>query len=154
MAANFTILFDGECHVCSGAVSFIVKRDPRGCFQFACLQSGIGQHLCQQAGFASESLDSMVVLADGHAWTESDAVLVIVRHLRGLWPMLTVFRIVPRGLRNALYRWFARHRYRWFGRRSTCMVPTDDLRKRFLTEQEINVASRGRNSACDQTPRS
>jgi predicted DCC family thiol-disulfide oxidoreductase YuxK len=134
MATPYTILFDGECHVCSRAVRFIVKRDPHRHFQFAALQSPIGIRLMEEKGLDSETLDSVIVMGNGLAWTQSDAILLILRHLGGAWPLLTIFRLVPGRLRDALYRWFARKRYRWFGKRMSCMVPTPTIRERFLSD--------------------
>lgn len=139
MTAAYTILFDGECHVCSRAVRFIVKRDRERRFQFAALQSPAGKRLLQATGLNAESRDSVVVLGQGTAWTESDAILLILRRLGGIWSLLTVFRLVPRGWRDALYRWFARNRYRWFGKRLSCMVPTPTIRERFLPDETNDI---------------
>ncbi len=130
----YIVLFDGECHVCSRAVRFVVKRDPQHHFQFAPLQAPVGIRLLQERGLDTEIRDSLVVLGDGIAWTESDAILLILRHLSGAWRVLTVFHLVPHRLRDALYRWFARNRYRWFGKRMSCMKPTPIMRERFLPD--------------------
>lgn len=125
------VLFDGVCNVCSGAVSFIIDRDPRGRFQFASLQSDLGKSLSAEHGISAER-DTIVLVEGGLAFVESAAVLRIARQLEGPVRALAVFTFLPTGFRDALYRYFAAHRYRWFGRRDTCRVPTPELRERFL----------------------
>lgn len=128
------ILFDGVCHLCQGAVKFIIKRDPVGRFRFASLQSQAGSRLLQAAGSQEESLDSVVLIEQGQYYTRSAAALRIARGLRYPWPLLYAFILVPRGLRDAVYRYVAKHRYRWFGKDETCLVPTRELKERFLEE--------------------
>ena len=130
------ILFDGVCNLCSRAVSFVIARDPQGRFRFAALQSAPARHLLRQHGLPTAEL-STVVLVDGErTYTKSDAVLRIVRRLSFPWPLLVVGRLVPRPLRDAAYDWVARNRFEWFGRRRTCLVPTAELRARFLGSHE------------------
>ena len=122
------ILFDGVCNLCSGAVQFILDRDPRGRFRFASLQSGAARRL-----LGGESLpESIVLIEEGKTSRRSTAALRIARRLRFPWPLLYAFIVVPRPLRDFVYNWIARNRYRWFGRRETCLVPAPDLRNRFL----------------------
>jgi predicted DCC family thiol-disulfide oxidoreductase YuxK len=125
------VLFDGVCHFCSGAVAFILKRDRRGYFRFAALQSEAGRRLLAD-GPAPANADSLVLIENGRYYTQSDAVLRIARRLHGLWKLTAVGFAVPRPLRDALYRYVARRRYRWFGRREACMLPTAEQRERFL----------------------
>lgn len=128
------ILFDGVCHLCKGAVKFIIKRDPAGRFRFASLQSEAGSRLLQAAGAHEESLDSVVLIENGSYYIRSAAALRIARGLRYPWPLLYALIVVPKGLRDAVYQFIARHRYRWFGKDETCLVPTRELRERFLEE--------------------
>lgn len=129
------ILFDGVCNLCAWSVQFIIRRDPRGRFRFAALQSPAGRRLLAERGADMRGLDS-VVLVEGSRWyARSDAALRIARHLRGGWPLLALLRVVPRPLRDWAYDVIARNRYRWFGRQEACMLPTPALRERFL-EQE------------------
>jgi predicted DCC family thiol-disulfide oxidoreductase YuxK len=114
------ILFDGVCNLCNGAVQFIIARDPSAQFRFAPLDSAAARSLIDEA------------TPRGQMYTRSAAALRIARRLRFPWPLLYGFIIVPRPLRDAVYDLIARHRYRWFGKRDTCMVPTPDLRSRFL----------------------
>lgn len=127
------IFFDGVCNLCNGLVRFVIRRDPSGHFHFAPLQSEEGREIQARAGLSPEDVDTLV-LADGdRAWVRSAAVIRILRGLRWPWPLLAVAWLVPRPIRDAGYRWVARHRYRWFGRQDRCMVPDPALASRFLT---------------------
>lgn len=132
MDSERIILFDGECHVCSWSVGFVIKRDPQKRFRFASLQSEKGRECLRSAGLDPDRFDSVVVLEAGRAFLYSDAVFVVLRQLKGIWSLLSVFRLLPRFLRDGVYRWFAGRRYRWFGKRAACMVPTSDIMERFL----------------------
>ena len=131
-AEHPVVLFDGVCNLCSGAVQFLLRRDAKAKLRFASLQSDTGKRLQSEHGMDPDSLASLVLVEGDSAWAESTAVLRIVRYLRGAWPLLTVFLVVPRPLRDLIYRWIARNRYRWFGKKDSCWLPTPDLRARFL----------------------
>lgn len=126
------VLFDGVCNLCNGSVQFLLKRDPQGLFRFASLQSEAGRSLMRRHGLDPEALSSVVVIDDGRVWRESSAALRIARYLPGGWKLLRVFAVVPRPLRDAVYRLIARNRYRWFGKQETCWLPTPELKGRFL----------------------
>jgi predicted DCC family thiol-disulfide oxidoreductase YuxK len=126
------VLFDGVCNLCNGSVQFLLKRDPEGRFRFAALQSDAGRSLMAEHGLAVDGLSSVVLIEEGRVWQESSAALRIARHLPGAWKLLWVFAAVPRPLRDAVYRWIARNRYRWFGKSETCWLPTPELKARFL----------------------
>ena len=126
------VLFDGVCNLCNGSVQFILQRDPAGKFRFASLQSDLAQRLLTERGLDPKALDSVVVIDGGRLYRESDAALRIARDMRGAWKTLTVFRVIPRPLRDWAYRLIARNRYRWFGKSETCWLPTPELRGRFL----------------------
>ncbi|MCI0573316.1 MAG: thiol-disulfide oxidoreductase DCC family protein [Myxococcaceae bacterium] len=131
--AGRVVLFDGVCNLCNGAVNFIIDRDPEARFRFASLQSPVGATLLERHGLKVQAEpESMVLLEGGHLYVRSTAALRIARHLRGAWRLLYVLLLVPRPLRDAAYRFIARHRYRWFGRTEACRVPTPALRARFL----------------------
>ncbi|HYO14648.1 MAG TPA: thiol-disulfide oxidoreductase DCC family protein [Thermoanaerobaculia bacterium] len=130
--ANPIVLFDGVCNLCSGSVQFVLKRDPEARFRFASLQSEAGQTIQAEHGLDPGVLSSVLLLEDGRLYRESDAALRIARHLPGAWKLLTVFKIIPRPIRDGLYRFIARNRYRWFGKAETCWLPTSELRGRFL----------------------
>jgi predicted DCC family thiol-disulfide oxidoreductase YuxK len=126
------VFFDGVCNLCNGAVQFLNQRDPKGVFQYAALQSQAARtHLpAPPAGEAWP--DSIIVVDDGKAFVKSDAVLRIARRMRWPWRALVAGRLLPRPVRDALYDAVATRRYRWFGRRDVCMIPTPDLQRRFL----------------------
>lgn len=126
------ILFDGVCNLCAWSVQFIIKRDPRGLFRFAALQSPVGQRLLAERGADARVLDSVVLIEGARWYARSDASLRVARHLSGGWPLLALLRVVPRPLRDWAYEIVARNRYGWFGRQQACMLPTPALRERFL----------------------
>ncbi|REB07959.1 thiol-disulfide oxidoreductase DCC family protein [Sporosarcina sp. BI001-red] len=127
-----TVLFDGECNFCDASVQFIIKRDPYEYFQFASLQSETGQQLSKDFG-VPEYVDSLVLIEKGKAYTKSGAALRIAKKLDGLWHLTFLFIIVPSPIRNSVYDFFARNRYKWFGKKEeACMLPTTSERKRFL----------------------
>jgi predicted DCC family thiol-disulfide oxidoreductase YuxK len=126
------VLFDGICNLCNAAVQFIIERDPQGYFQFASLQSVLGQQLLRQYGLAQIPMASIVLVENGQAYTHSDAALRIARRLANPWPLFAYARLIPRPLRDMVYTWIANHRYRWFGQRAQCMMPSRQTRSRFL----------------------
>ena len=129
------ILFDGVCNLCSGVVRFVIARDPHARFRFAALQSDAARRACAEVGAtppAAIDPDTIIVIVNGRALERSDAALAIASRLPFPWPMFGVFRILPRALRDWLYRFVAKNRYRWFGKSDTCMMPTPELRARFL----------------------
>ncbi|TGE23135.1 thiol-disulfide oxidoreductase DCC family protein [Hymenobacter metallicola] len=132
--ASTTILFDGVCNLCSGFVQFIIERDTAGYFRFASLQSAVGQKLLAQHGITLRETgpETVMLVENDQVYTHSTAVLRIARQLGAGWPLLYTFIIVPKVLRDAAYRFVARHRYQWFGQTEACMLPTPELRQRFL----------------------
>jgi predicted DCC family thiol-disulfide oxidoreductase YuxK len=122
------VLFDGVCNLCNGAVQFILARDPAGRFRFASLQSNAARRLLK----GDAPPETIVLIDAGKTYTRSAAALRIARGLRFPWPLLYAFVAVPRPLRDLAYRWVARHRYRWFGKRESCPLPTPQTRYRFL----------------------
>jgi predicted DCC family thiol-disulfide oxidoreductase YuxK len=130
-STNGIILFDGVCNVCNEFVQFVIKRDPEGYFQFASLQSEAGKQLLKKYQLP-DSLETVVLIENDKAYTYSTAPLRVTRHLRGLWKIGFVFIIVPPFIRHAIYRFIARNRYRWFGKKESCMMPTPAIEARFL----------------------
>jgi len=126
------VLFDGVCNLCAGVVQFVIRRDPEGVFRFAPLQSAVGEELAADCGVATEELETMVLVEDGECYTKSDAALRIAGHLGGVYGLLPPLGVLPKGLRDSVYDAVAEHRYTVFGRREQCMVPTPDIRARFL----------------------
>jgi predicted DCC family thiol-disulfide oxidoreductase YuxK len=131
------ILFDGVCNLCNASINFILDRDPRACFRFAALQSPAGQRLLRQHNLSTGELQSLVLIESGRAFTRSTAALRIARRLTFPWNLLYAFIALPRFLRDPLYNLIARHRYRWFGKREACRMPTPDLADRFLPDPPV-----------------
>ena len=126
------VLFDGVCNFCNGAVNFIIRRDPQRRFAFAPLQTSPGRSLMQEYQVHENAVDMLVVIKNGRCYLGADAALEIVRDLTGPWSLLRVFKIVPRPLRDYFYKVFARNRYRLFGKKEACMIPSPDVRGRFV----------------------
>ena len=127
-----TILFDGVCNLCNGFVQFVIARDPTARFHFAALQSSAAADLLRDAGVTPPLPDSMVLVEDGRLYFRSAAALRIARRLRFPWALAYGLIAVPPFIRDPVYDVVAAHRYRWFGRREICMVPSPDVRRRFL----------------------
>ncbi|WP_426061904.1 thiol-disulfide oxidoreductase DCC family protein [Hymenobacter sp. B1770] len=131
-----TILFDGVCNLCNGFVQFVIRHDPQGHFRFAALQSPAAQELLTRHGLVSTNLpsepESVMLLSGGQLYSHSTAVLRIAHAMGGAWRVAGLGWVLPRSWRDALYRYVARNRYRWFGREESCMLPTPALKARFL----------------------
>lgn len=125
------LLFDGVCNLCNGAVRFVLQWDAQKNFRFASLQSNVAQQLLQEHGVLKK-FDSVVLLQDGNLFQKSSAVLKVLNSFGWRWKWTLVFWLVPRPLRDGIYDWIAKNRYRWFGKRDACMIPTPELRNRFL----------------------
>ena len=125
------VLFDGVCNFCCASVQFIIARDPAGYFQFASQQSDVGKAKLA-AVHLPDAMETFVVIEDGVAYTRSSAGLKVARRLTWPWPLTGLFWLVPAFLRDAVYRLIARNRYRWFGRKDACWLPTPEIRARFL----------------------
>lgn len=127
------LLFDGVCHMCHSAVQFILRHNATGDIYFASLQSELGQQLLSEHGYSSFDLQSMVYIEGGRLYTKSDAALRAGKKLSGGWRTLSILGFaVPRFLRDPIYSWIARNRYRWFGKSEQCLLPTPEVRARFL----------------------
>lgn len=125
------VLFDGVCNFCNRMVRFAIRNDPKARLRYAPLQSVAGQALLAQYGVAPDA-DTVVLIDKGRAFTYAAASIRICRYLR--WPvkMLYALIILPGFISQPVYKWIARNRYRWFGRKESCMVPTADVKSRFL----------------------
>jgi len=129
------ILFDGVCNLCNGFVQFVLKRDKGKIFQFASLQSTYGIGLSNYFHLPTTLLQTIVLYDGQRILTESDAVIKIASSLNGLWKCTVVLLIIPRFIRNPIYRVIARNRYELFGKRDQCMIPTEDMRGRFVDSE-------------------
>ena len=131
MQKQTVIFFDGLCNLCNGAVQFTIERDPKNIFQFASLQSGFAKLELQNFEVDLAQMNSFILLENGKLYQQSTAALRVAKKLNGLWPLLYAFIIVPPFIRNAVYNYIAKNRYKWFGKKESCWVPTPDLKSRF-----------------------
>jgi len=126
------ILFDGICNFCNGSVNFLIRHDRDNVFRFAALQSSTGQALLNKHGLDKNAFSSFVLIDEEKVYTKSSAFFRLTNHLPWFWKTLQVFRIIPRFIRDAIYDWIAKNRYRMFGRRDACMIPTLEQREKFI----------------------
>lgn len=127
------VLFDGVCNLCNGAVQFIIRHDKKNVFMFASLQSEVGQKLLEQYNFPPDELRSFILINNGKAYTRSTGALKVAKNLNRLWFLLYGFIIIPKFMRDSIYNWVGRNRYKWFGKKDECMIPTPELKARFLS---------------------
>lgn len=125
------ILFDGECNFCDASVQFIIKRD-NGTFHFASLQSKFGKELVKR--FRLQSIDSLVLIENDRAYTKSTAALRIAKRLYLLWPLCYLLIVLPKPIRDSIYDFIAKNRYKWFGKKEVCMLSSEKDRIRFLAD--------------------
>jgi len=128
------IFFDGVCNLCNSSVNFIIDRDSQGVFKFAALQSESAAQKLKDFPVDLKQLDSIVLLHNSRIYTKSSAALRIAKTLGGIWSLFWVFWVVPKPIRDLAYDVIANNRYRWFGKRDVCRVPTPELKSRFLPE--------------------
>ena len=126
------ILFDGVCNLCNSSVLFVIKHVRTARFSFASLQSTFGQLQRKKFNLPLNDLNTLLLVKDGHLLTRSTAALEIAKQLDGLWPGFYIFKIVPAFLRDGVYDFVAKNRYKWFGKKESCMIPTPALRARFI----------------------
>lgn len=126
------MLYDGACNLCTAVVQFTIVRDRRGALTYAALQSDPGRRLLAEYGIDDSATDTFVFIDDGRAYIRSEAALRLVRQLSWPWPALSALLVVPRPLRDPIYRYVAERRYRWFGKRRTCMLMKPEYKDRFM----------------------
>ncbi len=129
------LLFDGVCNLCNGTVQFILKRDKKEKFKFATLQSKSGQILLNKYKLPLYPFDTFVYIVDESYFIKSEAALLVIKELGGIWKILSILRYIPRPIRDFIYDVIAKSRYRIFGKKDECMLPSPSLKKRFLDEQ-------------------
>lgn len=132
MKQRSVILFDGVCNLCNGAVQFVIQHDKQNHFMFASLQSDAGQQLLKQYQLPSQNFDSFILIQNDKAFIKSTAALMVAKQLGGFTKLLYGFIIVPPVIRNAVYNFIAKNRYKWFGKKDVCMMPTKNLLSKFL----------------------
>ncbi len=125
------VLFDGYCNLCNSSVQLIIRNDKKAWFHFASLQSDTGRSIMEKFDMDPDDLKTFILYHRGKLYTRSAAALRVAGSLRFPYNLLSVFIVIPPFLRNIVYNWVARNRYRWFGRRESCMVPTPDIKARF-----------------------
>lgn len=126
------VLFDGVCNFCNSTVNFVIRHDPGKKFRFAPLQSEYGKQKQAEYGIG-DYIDSIVLIENGRAYIHSDGALRLAKNLGGIWSITYVFISVPKFIRDFFYKLFAKYRYKLFGKKDACMVPTPDVRERFLS---------------------
>jgi predicted DCC family thiol-disulfide oxidoreductase YuxK len=127
------ILFDGVCHLCNSSVQFVIEHDTKDMFRFVALQSELGQEILKHIGINPINIDSVILYEPGIAYYyKSSAAIEIAKSLGGFWHFGTVFKIIPAGIRNQLYDYIAKNRYKWYGKKETCWIPTEELKSKFL----------------------
>ena len=126
------VLFDNECQFCDRTVNWLIARDRNAYFKFAAINSDVGRELAVRHGVDPDRVDSVILIEDDKAYVHSTAAIRIARKLPGIWRFAGIFLAVPRRFRDHLYRAFARNRYRFFGRREVCLLPSPEVRARFL----------------------
>lgn len=134
MYQHSVILFDGVCNLCNGAVQFVIKRDNKDRFLFASLQSEKGKELLKHYDLPSNKMNSFFLVENGKVYDKSTAALRVVKKLNAFWRLFYVFIIIPKFIRDGVYNWIAKNRYHWFGQKNECMIPTPELKAKFLNQ--------------------
>ncbi|MGQ2985325.1 thiol-disulfide oxidoreductase DCC family protein [Flavobacterium sp.] len=127
------ILFDGICNLCDATVQFIIKRDKKDIFRFVALQSDLGLQIIKHIGIDTSKTDSIILYEPGHAYYyKAEAAIKIAKQLGGIFPMMGTFSILPSWLSNKVYDYIAKNRYKWYGKKDECMIPTYEMKAKFL----------------------
>lgn len=126
------ILFDGVCNLCNSSVQFVIKKDTEAKFKYASLQSASGQALLKKFNLPLEQFDSFIYINSDQVYQRSAGALNVLKDLGGFWKLLYGFIIIPPFIRDFVYNFIAKNRYKFFGKRESCMIPTPELKKRFL----------------------
>lgn len=127
------ILFDGVCNLCNASIQFVIKHDQKDAFRFAALQSETGKKMTSERHIDTAVIDSIVLIVPGVAYyTKSTAALKVGKSFGGLWSLLGIIEWIPEKIRNMVYDFIAKNRYKWYGKREACMVPTPELKAKFL----------------------
>jgi predicted DCC family thiol-disulfide oxidoreductase YuxK len=126
------ILFDGVCNLCNSSVNWVIDHDKKNLFKFSSLQSDFGKRRTKELGLGEDYMDTIVLDDEGKVYTQSDAVFKVLKYIGGIYAASAIFLILPKPLRDFYYKLVARNRYKWFGKRDTCRVPTPELKAKFL----------------------
>lgn len=127
------ILFDGFCNLCDSAVQFIIKHDKKDVFRFVALQSNLGKEIIKYIGIDAKNIDSIILYQPGIAYYyKSEAALEIAKNLGGIFYFVKLFSILPTSFNNYIYDYVAKNRYRWYGKKDACLIPTEEIKAKFL----------------------
>jgi len=127
------ILFDGVCNLCESSVLFVIKHDKKDIFRFVALQSDLGKEIIEHIGLSKKNIDSVILYEPGISYNyKSAAAIEIAKDLGGFFHLGTIFKIIPSGLRNVLYDYIAKNRYLWYGKKDNCLLPTEEIKSKFL----------------------
>ena len=127
------ILFDGVCNLCNTSVQYVIRHDKKDIFRFVALQSDLGQSILKHIGIDTKNIDSIILYEPGVAYFyKSSAAIEIAKTLGGFFTISAIFSIIPTGLRNLIYDFVAKNRYKWYGKQEACMIPTPELKAKFL----------------------
>ncbi len=129
---NGIILFDGVCNFCNNSINLVIRKDKRDYFRFAPLQSEAGKTLTEKFNIDTTKTDSVLLIENDVLYSKSTAALRIARKMDGLFPLCYAMIIIPKFLRDPIYDFIAKRRYKWFGKKESCMIPTPEIRKKFL----------------------
>ena len=129
------IIFDGECNFCNSSVIFIINRDHKNVFKFTPLQHASAKTLLDQHGIIKVSLDTFILIKKNECYFRSDAALEITKDLSGYWYLFRILKVIPRSIRDYLYNIIAKYRYRIFGKAESCIIPTVEIRDKFIDDQ-------------------
>lgn len=129
---NPLILFDGVCNLCNDSVQLVIKNDSENIFVFSALQNELVQNYLTKIDTDLLQLDTILLVTPSKIYTKSSAALTIARHLKGIYPLLYVFYIIPKPLRDLVYNFIAKNRYKWYGKKESCMIPNPELKNKFL----------------------
>ncbi|WP_306350138.1 thiol-disulfide oxidoreductase DCC family protein [Flavobacterium sp. '19STA2R22 D10 B1'] len=127
------ILFDGVCNLCNSAIQYVIKHDKTDQFRFVSLQSDLGQEVINYLGIDSKSIDSIILYEPNKAYfIKADAAMRIAKYLGGIVSVISLFQFVPPFIKNSVYDFIAKNRYKWYGKQESCMIPTPELKSKFL----------------------
>ena len=143
MEKESILLFDGHCSLCNAAVDFVLKRNTKKKLLLASIQGPAGQRVLKMYQLPPSYLDTLVLVEQGKVYLGSTAALRVARLLGGGWPLFYALIIIPKGLRDRIYQWIGKNRYKWFGRRASCRMPTASERAHFLKEDHPLLKSLG-----------
>ena len=126
------LLFDGVCNLCNSSVQFVIKYDTKKQFHFSSLQSDAAKEILLQFGETNLNLDSVILISDEKIYSKSSAILRVLKLLGGFYSIGIIFYIIPKFIRDKIYDFVAKNRYKWYGKRESCMLPNKELKNRFL----------------------